>query len=229
MSDVKYGFLFPGLTIYNYKSIEDNLSAMAAKGWKVENARPGLWKFKRTGLSNKKFFVHFASSVSELEPVSAEGQRTLKETCVEGGWKKEFQWKQMQVFSADQEVKPLEIDEIIRLENTHQKMKKTFIPDWTKVFFMMMILAFFNGRNLFINFSYVDEKKFLLFLGYLCGAFIAGATLLGYLFWFKLSKKKIIEGGTCVSTKWYHLFLIVLVIGFVAASIGILVYIITRN
>lgn len=73
---------------------------------------------------------------------------------------------------------------------------------------MMMILAFFNGRNLFINFSYVDEKRFLLFLVYIYGAFIAGATLLGYLFWFKLSKKKIIESGTCVSTKWYRVFTI---------------------
>jgi len=225
MSDVKYGFLFPGLTMYDYKSIEDYLSAMAAKGWKIEKAGPGLWKFKRTEPSNKKFFVHFASSVSELEPVSAEGQRTLKETCVEGGWKKEFQWEQMQVFCAEQEAKPLEIDEVIRLENTHQKMKKIFIPNWTKVFFVMMILALFNGRYLFINFSHVNEKRFLLFLVYLYGTFIAGVTLLGYLFWFKLSRKKIIEGGACVSTKWYRVFLIVLLIGFVAASIGVLVYI----
>ncbi len=219
MSDVKYGFLFPGLAMYDYKCIEDYLTEMAAKGWKVENAGPVLWKFKRIEPSSRKFFVLFTSSVSKLEPVYAEGQRTLKEACVEDGWKKEFQWKQMQVFSADQEVRSLEIDEIIRLENTHQKMKKIFIPNWTKVFFLMMILALFTGRSLFVNFSYVDEKRFLLFLVYLYGAFIAGATLLGYQFWFKLSKKKIIEGGTCVSTKWYRVFLIVLVIGFVSTCI----------
>src|SRR5690554_2403614 len=108
MSDVKYQFLFPALTMYDYKSIEDKLTAMAAKGWKIENTGVFLWRFKRTEPSNKKFFVRFTSSVSELEPVSVERQRSFEETCVDGGWKKEFQWKQMQVLCAEQEAVPLE-------------------------------------------------------------------------------------------------------------------------
>lgn len=51
-----------------------------------------------------------------------------------------------------------------------------------------------------------------------------GASLLGYLFWFKFSKKKISEGGTCVSTKWFRKILILILVGFMATSIGILLY-----
>lgn len=224
MSDVKYGFLFPGLTLYDYKSIEDYLTEMAAKGWKVESAGPGLWKFKRTEPSNRKFFVHFASSVSELEPVSAEGQRTFEETCVETGWRKEFQWKQMQVFCADREAMPLEIDGVIRLDNIHRNMKKNFIPNWIKALVFMLLLAFINGIKYFGNSPYRDEKTIWAFLISLYGVFISGAVLLGYLIWFKLSKKKVYEGGTCVSAKWYRKFLIVLLIGFIATSIGVLLY-----
>ena len=209
MSDVKYQFLFPNLTMYDYKSIEDNLTAMAAKGWRVENIGTLLWKFKRTEPSNKKFCVL---------PVSAERQRTLEE-YVEGGWKKEFQLKQMQIFCADQEAMSLETDEVIRLETIHQNMKKTFIPNWTKVLFCMMILTFFNGMNYFRNSSYSYEKTIWPFLVYLYGTFISGCTLLGYMLWFKISRKKISEGGTCISTAWYRNGLIVMIVGFLATVI----------
>lgn len=221
MSDVKYQLLiFPYLTIYDYKSIEDNLTAMAAKGWRTESIGVFLWKFKRSEPSNKKFSVFFTSSASEHEPVSTERQRLLEELCVKGGWEKEFQWKQMQIFCADQEAIPLETDEAIRLENIHQNMKKTYIPNWTKVLFLMLFIAFSNGMKYFGYFPYSDEKTVWAFLIALYGAFIAGVTLLGYLFWLKASRKKISEGGTSVSAAWYRRLLIVLVIGFMATSIG---------
>lgn len=221
MSNAKYQLLiFPYLTIYDYKSIEDNLTAMAAKGWRIESIGAFLCKFKRSEPSNKKFSVLFTSSASEFEPVSTERQKLLEELSVKGGWKKEFEWKQMQIFCADQEAMPLETDESIRLENIHQNMKKTFMPNWTKLLFFMLVLAFFNGMKYFGYFPYRDEKTVWAFLIALYAAFIAGFSLLGYLFWLKVSRKKISEGGTCVSTAWYRWFLIVLVIGFLSTSIG---------
>lgn len=219
--DVKYKFLlFPYLTIYDYKCIEDNLAAMAVNGWRTERIGSFLWKFKRSEPSNKKFSVLFTSSVSEYESVSTERQELLEELCDKGGWKKEYQWKQMQIFYADQGVISLETDEAIKLENIHQNMKKTFIPNWTKVLFLMLILAFFNGTKYFGSSLYSNENTVWALLITLYGAFIAGATLLGYMFWLKVSKKKISEGGTCVSVVWYHKLLTVLVIGFVATFIG---------
>lgn len=220
MSDAKYQFLiFPALTIYDYKSIEDNLTAMAAKGWRTESIGAFLWKFKRSEPVNKKFSVLFTSSASEYEPVSTEKQGLLEEICVKGGWEKEFEWKQMQIFCADQEAMPLETDEAIRLENIHRNMKKTFIPNLIKVLLLTLVLAFSNGMKYFGYFPYSDEKTVWAFLIALHGAFIAGFTLLGYLLWLKASRKKISEGGACVSSVWYRRFLIVLGIGFLVTSI----------
>jgi len=216
--------IFPNLTIYDYKSIEDNLTTMAAKGWRTESIGAFLWKFKRSIPSNKKFSVLFTSNASEYEASSTEKQKLFEELCVKGGWEKEFQWKNMHIFIADHDAMPLEIDEAIKLENIHKNMKKTFIPNWTKILFIMMILTFFSGMNHFRNSSYIDEKTIFPFLVYLYGAFIAGASLLGYLFWFKFSKKKISEGGTCASTKWFRKLIILLLIVFMATSIGILLY-----
>lgn len=218
--DTKYQLvIFPYLTIYDYKSIEDNLTAMAAKGWRTESIGTFLWKFKRSEPSNKKFSVLFTNSALEYESASTERQGLFEELCVKGGWEKEFQWKQMQIFCADQEAMPLEIDEAIRLENIHRNMKKTFIPNWTKVLFLMLFLAFSNGMKYFGYFPYSEEKTVWAFLIALYGAFIAGFTLLGYLFWLKVSRKKISEGGTCAGTVWYRRLLIVLEIGFLATFI----------
>lgn len=204
--------IFPYLAIYDYKSIEDNLTAMAAKGWRTEGASSFLWKFKRAEPSNKKFSVIFADDTSERK-------RSLEEICVEGGWKKEFQGKQIQIFYADKEAIPLETDELIRLENIHLNMKKTFIPNWIKALLLMIIIAFSNGMSYFGGSPYMNGKAFWAFLVGLQGAFIAGCSLLGYLLWLKISRKKISKGGTCVSTSWYRRILIVMIIGFLTTGI----------
>ncbi len=221
MSDTKY-LIFPYITIYDYKSIEDNLTAMAAQGWRTESIGPFLWKFKRSEPSNKKFFAFYTSN-SKYESASTEEQKLLEELCVKGGWEKEFQWENMHVFIADHDAMPLETDEA-KLENIHKIMKKTFIPNYTIPLIFMLFISFSNGMKYFGNSPYSDEKTIWAFLLNLYGAFLVGTTLLVYLFWFKFSKKKISEGGTCVSTKWYRKLLIVLLIGFLTTSIGILLY-----
>jgi hypothetical protein len=221
MSDAKY-LIFPYITIYDYKSIEDNLTTMAAKGWRTESIGPFLWKFKKSIPSNKKFIALYTSN-SKYESASTEKQKLFEELCVKGGWEKEFQWKNMHIFIADHDAMPLETDEE-KLENIHKIMKKTFIPNYTIPLIFLLFIAFIYGMKYFGNSPYSDEKTIWAFLLNLYSAFIAGASLLGYLFWFKFSKKKISEGGTCVSTKWYRKLLIVLVIGFLATSIGILLY-----
>jgi hypothetical protein len=216
--------IFPNLTIYDYKSIEDNLTTMAAKGWRTESIGAFLWKFKRSIPSNKKFSVIYTSSASEYEASTTKKQKLFKELCVKGGWEKELQWKNMNIFIADPDAMPLEIDEAIKLENIHKNMKKTFIPNGTKVLIFMLLIAFINGMKYFGNSPYSDERTIWAFLLNLYGAFIVGATLLGYLLWFKFSKKKISEGGTCASTKWFRKLLILLLIGFMATSIRILLF-----
>lgn len=220
MSDTKYQFLMlPGVTMFDYRNIEDNLTEMAAEGWRTESIGAFFWKFKRAEPSNKKFSVILASSDSEYEHLSSEKQMTLEDICAEGGWQKEYEWKQMHIFCAEQNAVPLETDEAVRLENIHQTMKKTFIPTWTRVLLLMLFLAFMNGMKYFGYFPYKEDKTVLVFAVMMYGVFIVAFTMLGYMIWLKISRKRISEGGTCASTTLYRRLLTVLLIGFLAICI----------
>jgi hypothetical protein len=211
-SDTKYRLLIsPYPTIYDYRSIEDNLTSMAAKGWRTENVDAFLWKFKKAEPSNKKFSAIFTGS---------EKTELLEELCEKEGWKKEFQWKHMQIFYADQDAIPLETDEAVKLENIHRNMKQTFIPNWIKILLFMLVLAFINGMKYFNNSPYSDGLTFWAFLIALYGALIAGITLLGYLLWLKISRKRISEGGVCAKATLQRKFINILLIGFLALCIG---------
>lgn len=218
--DAKYQVLtFPNLTIYDYKSIESKLTVMASKGWRIENIGAFLWKFKRAEPSNKKFFVVFSDIPSGGKISPTEENQSLGEICIRNGWEREYQWKQMQIFCADQQAILLENDEVIRLENIHQNMKKTFISNWTKVLLLMIIIAFSNGIRYLGSSLYINEKAFWAFLIGIQGAFVAGSSLLGYMLWFKISRKRISEGSTCVSAEWHRRILIVMIIGVLVTAI----------
>ena len=45
MKDVKYRWNTPCL--YDYRGVEEHLSAMAAQGWRLEKAGNSLWKYRR--------------------------------------------------------------------------------------------------------------------------------------------------------------------------------------
>lgn len=219
MSDnTKYKFQF--FSMFDYKSIEDYLTSMAAKGWRIERIGAFLWKFKREKPSNKKFSVVFSNSISEFEPITSENQKLLEELCIKKGWEKEIKWKQMQIFCADQRAVPLVTDEAVRLESIHRSMKKTFLPSWIMALFATLMVAFSNGMKYFGNSPYKDELTAWTFLIGLYGAFIAGIALLGYLLWLKASRRKISQGGTCISGAWHRRLLSILLIGFIAIFVG---------
>lgn len=220
MSGSNTRYQLSSFSMFDYKSIEDNLTVMAQKGWRIERIGAFLWKFKRAEPSKKKFAVVFPRASSEFESMPAESQTLLDELCMEGGWEKEIEWKQMQIYCADPEAIPMETDEAVRLENVHLNMKKTFILGWILTLFSMLVLAFSNGMKYFGNSPYSDEGTLWAFLATLYVALTAVVSLSGYLYWLKASRRRISEGGTCVSATWHRRLLNGLLIGFLVILIS---------
>lgn len=198
------------------------MAEMAAKGWEIKHIGAFLWEFKRAERLNKKFCVFYAKNDRVDSPIIAESHSTQENLNVENGWRKEIQWRQMQVFSADEESDSLKINETVRFNNACIAMNQTFVPSWVISFAGMMILAILEGIKYFGSSSYCDKGTILVFLIALYGTFLAGVQLVGYLFWVKASKKKISEGGTCASAVWQSGLMKMLMIGFIAVIITIL-------
>jgi hypothetical protein len=210
--DTKYQLsIFPS---FDYKSMEDNLSSMAAKGWELEHIGAFLWRFKKTAPSNKKFSVVFPGEGSEYEFLPSDKQTLLQEICSEGGWQNVIQWKHLQIFCADSHAAPMETDEAARLESVRKSMRKNFIPMWIKVLVLMLVIAFSNGFRYFGNSPYSDESTIWAMIISLYAAFIAAIGLLGYFFWLRVSEKRIAEGGTCADASWQRRLQNLLLLGF---------------
>jgi uncharacterized membrane protein YidH (DUF202 family) len=214
MNNLESKYRFSFFSMFDYKSIEDNLALMAEKGWRIDHISAFLWKFKRANPSERKFAVVLSGNDSEYKPICLENQEMLEEICIENGWEKEIQWKQMQIFSANKDAIPMETDEAVRIENIHLSMKKTFIPSWLLAILTMLILLTSNSMKYFGNSPYCDEDTVWVLIIASNGAFMIGVALLGYIFWLQASRKKIAEGGTCISAAWHRRLLNILMIGF---------------
>lgn len=205
--DIKYQLWLS--CFFDYRAAEDILNAMYARGWEIQSIGAFLWKYKKIKPANKKFSVCFYN----------DGLEWSKQ-----GWQKIIEWKQMQIFSAEEDKAiPLEIEETVRMESMCSAMEKIFIPSWIMAFIVMLILTLDNGIKYFTNSLYCDEGTMWVFVVSLCGDFLAGFSLLGYMFWVKKSKESIANGGRCIRSRWYRNLQNILLVGFFALVIGYIV------
>ena len=130
--------------LYDYRGVEDHLSAMAAKGWRLEKAGNTFWKYRRAEPAQVRYAVTYSDSASQFNPEPTEDQLSLAELCAAAGWEKVCDWFQMQIFSTeDPAAVPLETDEALRLEGIHRSMKKNFLPGNI----VLLLLLLFVGRD----------------------------------------------------------------------------------
>ena len=109
------------LNLYDYQGIERHLSAMAAKGWRLEKAGPQLWTYRRAEPASVHYAVTYIPDSSQFNPGPTERQQTLEELCAAAGWEKVADWFQMQIYCSEAENPiPLETEESVRLEAVHR-------------------------------------------------------------------------------------------------------------
>ena len=83
MRDTKYRV--ENLALYDYKRVEQHLSAMAAKGWRLESIGARLWKYRRAEPAKVHYAVAYIQDASQFNPGPTERQQTLEELCAAAG------------------------------------------------------------------------------------------------------------------------------------------------
>ena len=67
--------------LYDYRGVEEHLSAMAAQGWRLEKASGSLWKYRRAEPASLRYAVTYNAGASRFEPGPTEGEQSLEELC----------------------------------------------------------------------------------------------------------------------------------------------------
>ena len=211
--------------LYDYRGVEEHLSAMAAQGWRLEKASGSLWKYRRAEPASLRYAVTYNAGASRFEPGPTEGEQSLEELCAAAGWEKVSDCSKMQIYSTeDPAAVPLETDEALRLENIHRCMRKSFLPGNIAVLLLML----FIGRDFFLALVTWDlygmlKNNALLTAGVLClaEAALQLCLLASYFLWRRRSRRSVEEGGTCLpagcGSRWASLGMWVLLVLLVAA------------
>lgn len=207
MKDVKYQW--NTLCLYDYRGVEERLSAMAAKGWRLEKAGNTFWKYRRADPAKVRYAVTYSAGASQFNPGPTEGQQSLEELCAAAGWEKVCGWFQMQIFSTeDPAAVPLETDEAVRLENIHRSMRKNFLPTNVVLLAIGLFMSVSFLGTLFVNPLHILERNASLLTGplFLLVTALEVYTLCHYYGWRRKSLRSTGAGGPCapIRTKIYQ-------------------------
>lgn len=207
MKDAKYRW--NTLCLYDYRAVEEHLSAMAAKGWRLERAGNTFWKYRRAEPAEVRYAVTYSAGASQFNPGPTEGQESLAELCAAAGWEKVCDWFQMQIFSTeDPDAVPLETDEALRLENIHRSLGKNFLLTNLILLVLGLLMSFSFLGTLLVKPLRVLESSASLFSGplFVLVTVLEVYTLCHYYGWRRRSRRSIEEGGPCapINTRAYQ-------------------------
>lgn len=194
--------------LYDYTGVERHLSAMAAKGWRLESVGNDLWKYRRAEPAKLTYAVTYAPDASEWNLQPTERQQMLTDYCAEAGWQKVTDWLQMQIFcTAEEDPIPLETDEALRLEITREAMWSKFLLVQAGSLFLSLIIAgilllsFVGNPILHLSKGYLLALDVLVLYGIFQNVF----HLSGYCWWNCRSEKSVEQGDSCVAPPPYLL------------------------
>lgn len=207
MKDIKYRW--NTLCLYDYRGVENHLSAMAAKGWRLEKAGNNFWKYRRAEPAQVRYAVTYSAGASQFNPGPTEGQESLAELCAAAGWEKVCDWFQMQIFSTeDPDAVPLETDEALRLQNIHRSLGKNFLLTNLILLLLGLFMSFAFLGTLFVKPLRVLENSASLCSGplFVLVTLLELYTLCHYYGWRRRSRRSIEEGGPCapINTRAYQ-------------------------
>lgn len=198
MKDTKYRV--ENLALYDYRRVEEHLSAMAAGGWRLESIGARLWKYRRAEPAGVRYAVTYIPDASQFNPGPTEGQQTLEELCDAAGWTKVTDWFQMQIYCSEApDPVPLETEESVRLEAVHRSMKRNFLPANILLLLLSLVMLGLFVRTLIVDPLHILESNANLFLGplWLLLSVLLLADLAHYGLWYRRSKRSVAQGGPC--------------------------------
>ena len=200
MKNVKYSV--NTYQLYDFRGVEAHLSAMAARGWRLEKAKGALWKYRRAEPAQVRYAVTYSGGASRFNPGPTEGEQSLEELCAAAGWTLVSSCFQMQIYATENPAAvPLETDEALRLQNIHRCMRKNFIP----AHIACLLLMLFISRDFFLSLVTWDlygmlKNNAAIISGVLslAVALLQVYTLASYFLWRRRSLRSVEEGGPCL-------------------------------
>ena len=143
MKDVKYiAFDAP---LYDYQTIEEKLTQLAAEGWHPEKVGNLLWKFRRGEPKAVRYAVIYAPSASAFNSRPTEEEEDLTDLCAQAGWVRVANQAQRHIYrNDDPNATPLETDEHERLKNIRKTMRKHFFPMEVLMIFLFLMQFFMH-------------------------------------------------------------------------------------
>lgn len=194
---------FEQFLFYDYTGIESHLKRMAARGWQLHKITLFYWEYRRTEPQKLTYTVTYFSEASEFNPYPTENQQTFHEYCKNAGWNLAAEWAQMQIFCTEQEnPTPVETEESVKIKAIHRAMKKNFLPSSALILLLFILQMGFqlytiindpvgqlsNGAALFMTAVWIILAIQML------------VPLIGYVVWYRKSKKAVSMGETCIES-----------------------------
>lgn len=184
-------FRFACFAPFDFQGVEKHLSAMAAKGWRLEKAGGSLWTYRRAEPARVRCAVTCPPEGEEETP----DRLFFQDLCASAGWEKAADWAGMQIYTSEREnPTPLETDPGLFLERVHQSMKSGYLRDHLgqMAFAAFWVLrAGLGGPRRF----FLSNLSIGMFLTALLLLLLHGSCLAGYWFWRRRSLRSMGEGG----------------------------------
>lgn len=197
MRDVKYRW--NPYSPFDFQGVEAHLSAMAARGWRLEKTGSTLWKYRRRAPAQVRCAV-------TCPPEGETSDRLFfQDLCASAGWEKAADWAQMQIYTSERErPTPLETDPGLFLERVHRSMKAGYLRDhlgqMAFAAFWVLRAGWGRPRSFFLS-----QLSIGMFLTALLLLLLHGSCAAGYWLWHRRSLRSVEEGGDLVSVPgWFR-------------------------
>lgn len=205
---------------FDLQGTEEHLSAMAARGWRLESIGRFFWKYRRSEPARVRYAVTCPPAAGENGDLRE--RLYFEELCAAAGWEKVTDWEQMQVYvNASPAPTPLETDEAIRLESVHQSMRRTYLATCRKNLVCDLFLLVLWLSNLWAHPHTALLSNIGLGVPVLCLLMVLANILCiaGYASWYRRSLRSVEEGGDLAGVpRFYrivnHLPVVILVLLF---------------
>lgn len=184
------------LSPFDLQGTAEHLSAMAARGWRLESIGRFFWKYRRADPAR----VHYAVTCPPAAGENGDlGDRLFfQELCAAAGWEKAADWEQMQVYAnRAPDPTPLETDEAIRLESVHQSMRRTYLKTCRDNLVCDLLLLVLWLSNLWARPHTSLLSGVVLSVPLLCLLMVLVNlfSIAGYFSWYRRSLRSVEEGG----------------------------------
>lgn len=186
--------------LYDSEGIQDHLTRMAQRGWRLESITRLCWQYRRSRPEGLRYAVSYLADVSHLDPRPGEGQEVFWDYCRRAGWVLVTQWDQMQILATDRaDAPPLESDERVKLQATHRAIKKGLLRNALAGLALVAIQVFSQVESLgkgMVETLTLGAAPPMLAAWVLFGV---GALLEGgcYLWWYFRAKAALNQGKGC--------------------------------